>query len=59
MERLLVPFIKEFLACDSERSIPVLRAWRHWLQNVDTRSIDEFTGMEDYIEFRVINCGLL
>ena len=59
MKTLLVPFIEKFLACDRERSRTVLEAWRHWLQNVDARGIEEFHTIEDYLKFRVINCGLL
>ncbi|KAJ5539960.1 hypothetical protein N7513_008292 [Penicillium frequentans] len=59
MEKLLIPFISEFLRFDKERAIPVLRAWRYWLQNADSKSVDDFNTIDEYIPYRTVNVGLL
>ncbi|KAJ6103750.1 hypothetical protein N7486_003972 [Penicillium sp. IBT 16267x] len=59
MEKLLVPFIRELLRYDKERAIPVLRAWRYWVQNVDSKGVDDFNTIDEYILYRTINVGLL
>lgn len=59
MEKLLTPFVKDFLAHDQARAIPVLRQWRYWLQNVDSKCVEDFRSIEEYISYRTINVGLL
>jgi hypothetical protein len=58
-ERLLVPAVRRLLDKDLIRGRRVLDAWQYWLLNVDAKGLDDFNALEDYEEFRIINCGLL
>jgi hypothetical protein len=54
-----VPEIREFLRRDHGRGICVLQAWRYWLLNVDSKDLGSFDNLDDYLQFRITNVGLL
>ncbi|KAH8430730.1 terpene synthase family protein [Aspergillus melleus] len=59
LENVLVPAIRDLLATDRAKGIPVLRSWVNWLLTVDSKGLNDFQTIQEYIDFRVINCGLL
>lgn len=58
MEKLTIPFLRDILSFDKKRALPILREWQHWLQNVDSKTIDHFKSIEEYILYRTINIGI-
>lgn len=59
VEKLLVPPIRNPLRKDFIRGCRVLNAWQYWLLNVDAKGLEDSDTLEDYEEFRIINCGLM
>jgi hypothetical protein len=58
MEKLAVTFVKELLAFDRERAIPVINDWRYWLENADTKKVEDFDTIDEYIPYRIVNVGI-
>lgn len=59
VEKLLVASIRNLLRKDFIRGCRVLNTWQYWLLNVDFKGPEDFDTLEDYEEFRIINCGLM
>ncbi|KJZ74710.1 hypothetical protein HIM_05827 [Hirsutella minnesotensis 3608] len=59
MEKVLVPGCRALLAIDHDRGVPVLQAWRDWVLNTDSKVIADFDNFDDYVQFRIINSGMM
>jgi len=57
--KILVPEIRTLLKVDYTRGLAILQGWRYWALNTDSKDLIDFDNLDDYMEFRIINVGLL
>lgn len=59
LEELFLPYLKRFLAIDHGRGVQVLKKWQEWFQKKDMKSELTFATLDEYLENRCMDMGIL
>lgn len=59
VEKLAVTWVKELLAFDRERALPILHEWCYWFENVGSKTVEDFDTIDAYIPYRIMDVAIL